>query len=284
MGKEAVDPGDLLSPVFPVGMPHLAEKAEELAGSHGLPASAQLEELLDYLFGLSCRDQEEAAFDPECMAERRRQGFALAKSMQKQASNMLISLERLHHDWCTFEDQVQSMPALLEAIFNVDTGGPGSIFLPPQISILQSLFRTISDDASDDMHGPPTAPLDLPSLAASDPCPEGFWEAADRRLQAVIDLPLRSRLPGGPVPNTTVRDALFACQSFWIGSGRKWSMSGLKIASVRQENVVAYLKGTCEKFVADALAAADVSYNLAELHSAWEWVDSASRLPAESAE
>ena len=280
MGEEAAEPRELLSDKITVGMPGLPQTAESLAGRHGLPRTAQLEELLDHLFGLSCRNQEQEAFDPERMAERRRQGFALAKSMQKEAAAMLASLQRLHDGWRAFDDQVRSKPALLEAIFSVDTGGPENLFLPAQISILQSLFRTSFDDAADGLREGPSQPLDLTSLTADEPCPVGFWEAADRRLQAVADLPVRSRLPRGPVPNMTVRDALVACQEFWTGAGRRWSMAGLKIATVRQENVANNLTGACEKFVADALTTSGVKFNLAELHSAWESIDAAARRSA----
>jgi hypothetical protein len=278
MGGESPRISIPLSGELAVGMPQLAEAAEALVARHDLKG-AKLEELLDYLFGLSCRDQETAAFDPERMAERRRRGFALAKSMQKEATAMLASLERLYSDWCKFDDEVQSRPALLEAIFDVDTGGPGKLFLPPEINILQSLFRTSDDDAADELREPTAERPNLEVLSPEDPCPAGFWEAADRRLLAVVNMPVRTRLPGGPVPNTVVRDALDACRGCWVSPSRRWSMSGLKIAAVRQENVIANLTGACEQFVADALTTAGVKFNLSELHNAWEAIDAAARRP-----
>lgn len=282
MGEEPAGPGGSLSGILGAGMPYLAEEAEAFATRHNLTPSAELEELLDYLFGLSCRDQGKDAFDPERMAERRRQGFALAKSMQKEAAAMLASLERLHRGWCKFDEEVQCRPALLEAIFDVDTGGPGSLFLPPEIYILQSLFCTSDDDAADELleqaaEESAADSLNLPLLSAHDPSPVGFWEAADRRLQAVVDLPIRTSLPRGPVPNMVIRDAVIACRSCWVSPTRRWSMAGLKTAAVRQENVIAYLTGACEQFVADALTTANVRFNLSELHSAWETVDSSAR-------
>jgi hypothetical protein len=279
MGGEPAVPGGSLSGELAVGMPQLAEAAEALAARHDLKG-AELEELLDYLFGLSCRDQGTEAFDPERMAERRRRGFALAKSMQKEATAMLASLERLHSDWCKFDEEVQSRPALLEAIFDVDTGGPGNLFLPAEINILQSLFRTSDNDAADALQEPTAERPNLEALSPEDPCPAGFWEAADRRLLAVVNMPARTRLPGGPVPNMVVRDALAACRACWANPSRRWSMSGLKISAVRQENVILNLTGACEQFVADALTTAGVKFNLSELHSAWETIDAAARRAA----
>lgn len=279
MGEEPAGPGGSLSGILGVGMPHLAEEAEALAIRHNLTPSAGLEELLDYLFGLSCRDQGEDAFDPERMAEHRRQGFALAKSMQKEAGAMLASLKRLHSDWCKFDEEVQCRPALLEAIFNVNTGGPENLFLPPEIYILQSLFRTSDDDAADESGGGAVGSPNFDVLSAHDPCPAGLWEAADRRLLAVVNMPIRTRSPRGPVPNMIIRDALVACRTCWVAAGHRWSMGGLKTAAVRQEGVVGYLTGACEQFVADALTTAGVKFELPKLHSAWETVDAAERRP-----
>lgn len=282
MGGEPAVPGGSLNGELGVGMPHLAEEAEALATRHNLTPSAELEELLDYLFGLSCRDQGAEAFDSQRMAARRRQGFALAKSMQKEATAMLASLERLHRDWCKFDEEVQCRPALLEAIFDVDTGGPGNLFLPPEIYILQSLFRTNDDDAADELEGTAAYSPNLQFLSAHDPCPAGFWEAADRRLLALVNMPIRNRLPGGPVPNLVIRDALVACRSYWVGLNRSWTMGGLKTAAVRKEDVVRYLTGPCEKFVADAFKTGNVNFTLSELHSAWETVDAAARSSADT--
>lgn len=277
MGEEAAVARGTLTDGQVIGAHNVAATAEALAFRHRLPASAALEELLEKLIGLSCRDQEERAFDPQRMAERRRNGFALAKSMRKEAAAMLRSLERLHRAWCEFEAEVEFNPKLLEAIFNIDTGGPGNLFLPPEISILQSLFRTSFDDGLDELREEPAGALELHSLTEHDPCPTGFWEAADRRLQAVVDMPIRTKLSRGPMPNIVIRDALVACRSYWVDAGRRWSMGGLKTAAVRQENVRDYLTGACARFVVDALTTADINFNLSELHSAWETTEGALR-------
>ncbi|RYG99637.1 MAG: hypothetical protein EON58_03195 [Alphaproteobacteria bacterium] len=259
-------------------MPGVTHAAAALAQRNDLQPSAALEELLDYLFGLSCRDQEEDGFSSASMAERRRRGFLLAKSMRQDAAAMLASLERLHHNWTAFEAEVQSDPALLEAIFDIDAGGPANLFLPPEVSVLRSLFRTPGDDAAIDMCDDAPGPLDLNSLTAADPCPAGLWEAADQRLQAVVDLPVRARLPRGPVPNKVLREAIVACRGYWIETARRrWSMSSLKVAAARRENRPQYLKGGCEKFVADAFSTAGITFDLSALHSAWETVDAGTR-------
>jgi hypothetical protein len=277
MGDKVAIPREPLSDNIVVGMPYIAETAEALAKRHGLSPSADLERLLDHLFGLSCRDQGEKSFDPERMAERRRQGYALARSMQKEAAAMLAGLERLYQGWNAFNEQVQFEPALLETIFNVDTGSPENIFLPSDISNLQVLFRTPYDDNLGEFREAPVQPLELDALSADVPCPSGFWEAVDRRLAAMADLPIRTRLPRGPVPNMVVRGAVSSCQQYWVGGHQRWSMAGLKTAAVRQENVVANLTGKCEKFVADALTITGIKFNLSELHSAWETIDAAAR-------
>lgn len=280
MGNDVAVPRESLSDNIVIGMPGLTEQAEAVAKRHDLKPSAELEELLDHLCGLSCRDQEEGAFDPERMAERRRQGYGLAKSMQKQASELLTGLEKLYRDWNAFNEQVRFRPALLEAIFDVDTGNPENLFLPPGINILQSLFGSLNDDDVDEFREEPTEPIDLVALPADAPCPAGLWEAADRRLAAIVDLPIRSQLPRGPVPNMVVRDALSSCRRYWLDVRPAWSMAGLKIAAVRQENVIANLTGNCEKFVADALTVTGIRFNLSELHSAWETIDTTARRDA----
>jgi len=277
MGDKIAIPRKPLSSNIVVGMPYIAETAEALAKRHGLEPSAELEELLDKLFGMSCRDQGEKSFDPERMAERRRQGYALAKSMQKEAAAMLASLERLHRAWNAFGEQVRFEPALLEAIFKVDTGSPAKMLLPPDINILQGLFSTPYDDDKGGYQDEPIKPLDLEVLPADAPCPPGFWEAVDRRIAAMANLPVRAGLPRGPVPNMVVRAAVSACRPYWVDAHQRWSMAGLKTAAVRQENVVANLSGKCEKFVADALTVTGIKFNLSELHSAWEAIDSAQR-------
>lgn len=277
MGDKLAIPREPLSDNIVVGMPYIAETTEALAKRHGLEPSAKLEELLDQLFGLSCRDQGKKSFDPERMAERRRRGYESAKSMQKEAAIMLASLERLYHAWNAFEEQVQFQPDLLEAIFNVDTGGPENMFLPSEISNLQTLFRTAYDDDADDLQQSLAEPLDLNALSTDISCPSGLWEAVDLRLVALANLPIRARLRRGPVPNMVVRRALSLCREYWVDAHRRWSMANLKIAAVRQENFVANLSGKCEKFVADALTITGIKFNLPELHSAWETIDAAAR-------
>lgn len=277
MGEEAAFARGPLSDKIVVGMPFVAETAAALAERHGLKPSAKLEELLDHLFGLSCRDQNERSFDPERMAERRRQGYSLAKSMRKEAAAMLASLEALYRDWKAFDEQVQFEPALLQAIFKVDLGTSENMFLPPEISTLQSLFRKSYDDSVDELQKEPFKPSDLTALTIGDPCPSGLWEAVDRRLAAVAELPIRSRLPGGPVPNQVVRDALSLCQPYWAGAHKAWSMAALKNADVRYRNRISNLTGKCEKFVADVLTATGIRFTLHELQSAWEKVDAERR-------
>lgn len=279
MGEAPSGVDEALSGEMPIGMPDLENAVRELANRHELTPTAELEDLIDHLFGLSCRDQEQNAFDPPRMAARRRAGFALAKSMRADAAAMLAALERLHRNWRAFDDEVRTSPALLEAIFDVDVGGPEELCLPQELDVLQTLFRTTCDDDTDAMIDGARSPVALDSLSTKQACPTGLWEAIDSRLHAVAELPVRSRLPKGPVPNMVVRAAVDACRSYWVALGLSWSMAGLKVASVRQDNVVANLTGQCERFVADALTTAAVRFNLSELHGAWEYVDATVRKP-----
>lgn len=277
MGDEIDEASEPLSDNLIIGMPGVAEEATALAGRHGFETSAELEELIDKLFGLSCRDQDNHAFDPKRMAERRKQGYKLAKSMQSEAVTMLKSLARLHRDYRAFYDQVSFNPALLNAIFNADTAGPENLVLPPELIILETLFEAVGDESAREFVAPShdlggEAPSYLDRV-----CPPRFWEAVDVRLQAVADLPIRARLPRGPVPNAVIRSALVACRSYWVGANRSWSMSALKMPEVRHENQVHALQGKCEMFVADALEVSGIRFNLSELHSSWEYVDAKSR-------
>lgn len=277
MGNNAAGVGKQLFEKIAIGMPSLSEHAEAVAHRHNLCPDDQLEELLDHLFGLSCRDQEEDAFDPERMTERRREGHALAKSMRKEARVMLQSLDRLLRYYRAFEETVRSSPALLETIFDVDTGGPENLCLPAELAILQTLFVSEIDAVAREFA---EADPDLALESGFDPaaaCPPVFWDAVDDRLQAVVNLPVKPRLPGGRVPNAVVRSALFACRSYWKGLGHSWTMSSLKLQEVRHDNEVHTLQGKCERFVADALTVTGIRFNLPELHSSWEHIDSEAR-------
>lgn len=227
------------------------EEADEvLAGSYRLTHVTELYDLLLHVFGLSCRDQEEE--DDGALQKRRADGHRLAIEMRDNARAMITSLEAIHAAWTKFNvDVVRWHPPLLEAVFDVGTGGPENAFLPEQIEVLQTFF------------------------------PTGYWEDVEARLQALVDLPIRPKLKRGPVENVTLRRAVAACRTYWRDvEGRSWTMSSLKTIEARAENKPERLQGECELFVTDVLTAFGIHYTLKDLYSAWSGLDSSTVRPA----
>lgn len=277
MGEETFNDCPLLSETR-IGMPGLAKASAEIAARHGLKQSAELELLVDRLSGLACRDQEERYSDRKQMAERRREGFRLAKKMQTEAAVILAGLKRLHDAYQDFHAAVRFNPSLLEAIFDVDTGGPEELLLPSQLSILQTaFFDNLADLAFAEWDIAETA-MENAAADPAMPCPPFLWESVDARLQQLAELPVKDSLSRGPVPNALLAKAVTSCRSFWTEhEQRSWTMSSLKVAAVRAENDVATLQGACERFVADALREAGLQFNLTDLSSSWDAVDKAMR-------
>lgn len=278
MGEEVAGDHQLLSSPK-IGSAGLAEAAAQLAHRHGLTLSAELELLVDHLFGLACRDQEQRYIEPSKMAERRRDGFKLAKEVQKEAATMLVSLQRLHRAYCDFHEVVRFNPSLLNSIFDVDAGGPEELFLPRSLEILQSGFYEV----------PPVEQLDESERASDSdvakildpiaPCPPFLWESIDTKLQEFATLPVKARLARGPVRNAVLYAAVSSCRKYWVDvEHRSWTMSSLKVAAVRNESDVETLKGQCEKFVADALNEAGIRFSLSDLSSTWDAIDKDKRV------
>ncbi|HVK55144.1 MAG TPA: hypothetical protein VM532_08975 [Burkholderiales bacterium] len=275
MGEEAFNDCPLLSEPT-IGMPGLAQASAEIAARHGLLPSAELELLVDQLFGLSCRDQDERYNDPRQMASRRSEGFRLAKRVQAEAAQMLVHLEELHRAYKDFHATVRFNPALLEEIFDVSAGYPDELFLPAQLNILHTAFYDETDLA---LASEPSA-LEQPSAAnAMQPCPPFLWESIDARLQALTGLPVKAALARGPVPNLVLQKAVERCHRHWVNcESRSWSMSSLKAREVRDDNDEATLKGSCERFVVDVLRVAGFHFNLSDLASTWDAVDKKARI------
>lgn len=277
MGEEAFDDCPLLSEPI-IGMPGLAKASAEITARHGLMPSAELELLVDQLFGLSCRDQEERYNEPQQMASRRSAGFRLAKQMQAEAGKMLVHLEKLHRAYGDFHAVVRLNPGLLEEIFDVNAGDPDELFLPAQLNILQTAFYDESDLAQTSV---PAAIEQSSPADAMQPCPPFLWDSIDARLQALARLPVKAVLARGPVANMVLQKAVECCRSHWVNcEGRSWSMSSLKIRDVRDDNDEATLKGACERFVVDVLRVAGLRFNLLDLASAWDAVDKKHRARA----
>jgi len=277
MGEEVAGHRQLLSSPK-IGSASLADDAARLADRHGLARSAELELLIDHLFGLACRDQEERYIEPSKMAECRREGFKLAKEMRQEADAMLVSLERLHRAYCNFQEVVRFSPSLLNSIFDVDTGEPEQLFLPPGLEILQSGFYGVQSGEQPRKFEPASDSDVSKILDPNAPCPPFLWESIGAKLQEFADLPIKERLARGPVRNAVLCAAVTRCRAYWVEvENRSWTMSSLKVAAVRRESDVETLKGRCEKFVADALSDAGIRFSLSDLSSAWDAVDRAER-------
>lgn len=277
MGEEAAGNRQLL--IDPkIGAVGFAEAAAQLAIRHGLGHSAELELLIDHLFGLACRDQEERYVEPSKMAERRREGFKLARAMRDEATVMLASLERLHCAYNQFQDVVSFNTGLLTSIFNAELGPPEELCLPRDLEILQTGFYDgLSTQALDEAISGCLAELPN-SIDPVLPCPPFLWETVDAKLREFASLPVKAKLARGPLRNAALFAAVSSCRDYWVDAEcRSWTMSSLKIAAVRSESDVANLKGSCEKFVADVLSEAGVRFSLSDLSSAWDAVDKARR-------
>lgn len=277
VGGEVEDEYDLLSEPT-IGMPGLAIVSAELAQRHGLCRSAELELLIDYIFGLSCRDQDQEVFElqqapgrrdaSKDRSARRSQGFKLAKAMRDDARLMLAALERIHKNMCAFDGVVGSNPALLESIFEVDCGPPDELSIPDEIGVLHTLFNDndFERTALEELSGQAI-------LASYDLCQKGFWEAVDARLARLAALPIRAKLSRGPMADKVLQTCLASAKSYWLSQGKSWSMSSLKHAVTRNQNGPNTLQGGCEQFVHDLLSTCSIQYSLRELANAWAWVD-----------
>lgn len=175
MGKETFDDCPLMSEIR-IGMPGLAKTSAEIAARHGLKQSTELKLLIDRLFGLACRDQEERYSDRKQMAGRRREGFRLAKKMQNESAAILAGLKRLHDAYRDFHAVVRFNPSLLEAIFDVDTGGPEELLLPAELSILETAFFDNLADLNFAECDIAEALMENSAADPMKPCPPFLWE------------------------------------------------------------------------------------------------------------
>lgn len=274
MGEETSEAGTSTEDVALSG---IEQEISRLAAHHHLEVTAHLWELTETLVGLSCRDQEERWVSPEEMALRRREGFDAAKRMKRAAERMLEELSELHKASGDLHTALGGMnPALLEAIFDINTGGPDCLSLPSEILILETLFRGESDDVEEALIAEEAQRVGAVLAAPPVPlkrCPAGFWEEVDDRLTAAANLPVRSALTRGPMPNIVLRSALRNLRAYWIAhSDQPWGFSSLRHKEVRAENDIETLV-KCERFVAYALTITGIRFSLADLLNAWMSID-----------
>ena len=229
----------------------VVETFDVIAGFYGLNDEMAFHELTEYLVGLSCRDQEDEFVVAELiadgdleMSERRAEGHRLALALREQATRALDAIDAIDDTLVRFDAVVKIHPPLLEAIFETDTGDPRNLYFPDHLAILLNYFG------------------------------KADWEQVVQTLTQLSTLPVRSKLARGPIQNKTLRRAVAACRDYWcVAEKRRWSMSSLKVKSVRVEKNTRHLKGRCEAFVSDILTQCDIQYDLQDLCSAWTAVD-----------
>lgn len=282
MGKEVEAARDPLSEALSIS-DSVIEIARGIAGKFGLAHTHALDRLLDLLIGYSCRDQTEGITAEE-LSDRRAKTRELAISMKNEAANMLQSLGKIYKAILSFNEICAFNPAILEAVFEVDTGDPDNLFLPPEIDILQSFFPQIylgdPDVIEHIIEEQDKSEVDV-ELAdqGADPLEQALyfryiWEEVDNRLSALATIPLRPKTTRGPMPNVLLQRALILIKQFWtIHAERAWAMSNLKIQSVRKSNNPLNLKGKCELFVVAVLSVSGIPCTLPELHNAWTAID-----------
>lgn len=229
----------------------VVETFDAVAGFYGLKHELAFHELTEYLVGLSCRDQEDEFVVAELLAggnlgmsQRRAEGHRIALVLQEQATQALGAIDAINDALVRFEAVVKIHPPLLEAIFDTDTGDPRNLYFPDQLAILLNFFG------------------------------KADWEQVVEALTQLSILPVRSKLARGPIQNQTLRRAVAACRDYWcVAEERSWSMSSLKVKSVRVENNSRYLQGRCEAFVSDVITQCGIPHKLQDLCSAWNAVD-----------
>lgn len=214
---------------------------------YGLAHYPDMLDLAERLESYACRDQDnpdDANLATIPMTERRATGHRLAGEIRDHAREMIRNLEAIHRKIGRFEETTRMLPALLEEIFDVDTGPPNNLFLPKPIAPLEDFFGRRS------------------------------WDEVDADLVRLIDMPVRPKVNRGPVPRLVLRHALVACRRYWSGvEGRSWSMSSLKQGATRKQADRMLLQGECEAFVCDMLALTGVGADLPAVATAWTWTD-----------
>ena len=222
----------------------------------------KLDELIDLLHSYSCRDQpQEDVIELPLLnpgdgpatvvlgpGDRRLEGYRIAKELKKDAVAALALIERIRGNLGDFDAVVNSHPGLMQNIFETDLGPPDQMFYPPELIVLQHFYEMIG------------------------------YEKPINGLSTLAALPIRPKLPGGPVANMALRAAIAACRDYWLGvEGKPWSMNALKNADVRQKDDPNLLAGPCEAFVVDALRACGLRCRLADVATAWTEIDKQAR-------
>lgn len=210
------------------------------------------DDLTEELVALACRDQEGDEHRPfsdpvaALSSSRRSDGHKLALRIRKNAVQARLAIDAIEEDLRRFDAIVNLHPPLLEAIYDVDMSVARNLTVPAAIASLMTFFE------------------------------EANFDEAAEALARLAAMPIRDRLDKGPMPNVTLQRAVAACRQYWRETeGHSWSMSSLKVKSVRDENNAQHLQGPCEAFVSDVLTQCGMVYGLHDLCNAWTAVDKA---------
>lgn len=276
MGEEVEADRDPLNGDITIGMPGLEDEAQRLADAYGLENSHALQRLLDMLFGYSCRDQT-VGITPEQLSERRAKAYKHAQLLRNEAASMLMSLGKINEAMIGFNEVAAFNSAILEAVFDVCTGEPDNLFLPPSLSVLADFFPgwVLGDDVKiiksyEEMALEGNLADDIQQALKW----RFLWEEVDDRLTKLAALPVRDKLARGRMPNVVLRQAVALIEHFWRHhTPHSWSMSALKNKETREESDVETLQGDCERFVAEVLTVSGLRFNLPDLYNAWSAVD-----------
>ena len=233
-----------LIPLFAVQQSLMFDAVHE---AFGLRDRNAFDDLSYALSDMSIVEQEGEPDEPQprSPSARRAEGYRLAVGMRDSAISLLQSLDALDEAMGRFNgDVIGRDNALLSEIFDIGSDDLDTGYLPESIGILNCL------------HG------------------EADWGAIRSALEKVARLPVKDKLPRGPMRNVSLRRAVCACRDYWRGiEGKSWSMAALKHAGARFENNPDNLSGICEIFVVGMLRAHCVRHSLQEVSSAWVGVD-----------
>jgi len=214
------------------------------SNTYGLKDESAFDNLLEFVTGLACRNQEDDADKTLTLATRRARAHAAGKKLQSLGYDLLRTIDKITESYGNLHDALQYNPSLMEAVFDLDTGPPDNVFLPDELCAIDANRYDID------------------------------YAKMERWAAALAALPIKPRLKRGRIENVVLREAVSACRDYWIRSERRsWTMSALKHRETRLENEAAHLQGECERFVSAVLAGCGIRFTLYDLSSAWTAVD-----------
>lgn len=236
------------------------DRADELAARHGLANVGEIEDLFEQLDGLAIRDQGLPA--GQAATRQRRQVAKAARNINREAETIIHAAKKLRSALAEFSSAVSVerddglstwSASMLHQVFDIAPVDPAALDLPPELRALEAVG-----------------------------IPERQWLKGLRIMHDLASLPVRQRIRRGPVPDPVLVRAVLACRSFWESLGRSWKRRDLAETVFRDEAAGARredLRGPAEKFLVDALTAADIKFTLPQLNGAWVEAVGRSREP-----